>query len=179
MLLHSHRWSCWVICLCSTWSGFCQFNNYVWDVLGLIHIESCRSHLSHIAPTPWHKLLVIRAKNNFQFTMLSKVWDEISSPFPFFNASAVEVWGWRRNFIPHIILDVITHACGTIILTSNLAALRCHGIWWEDALSLNELKRWNTTVHSGIFYSDNISDLTDIIATPLCHPICLWIMFHE
>ena len=33
----------------------------------------------------------------------SKVWDEITSLFPNFNGSTVEVWDWTSNFIPYII----------------------------------------------------------------------------
>ena len=40
--------------------------------------------------------------------MPRKVWDEITCPFPNFNSSTVEVWEWISNFIPHIIMDVIT-----------------------------------------------------------------------
>ena len=41
--------------------------------------------------------------------MLSKVWDEITYPFPNFNSSTVEVWEWMNNFIPHFMMDVITY----------------------------------------------------------------------
>ena len=40
--------------------------------------------------------------------MPSKVWDEITDPFPNFNGTIVEVWEWVSNFIPHIIMEVIT-----------------------------------------------------------------------
>ena len=41
--------------------------------------------------------------------MPSKVWDEIIYPFPNFNGAAVEVWEWISNFIPYLIIDVITY----------------------------------------------------------------------
>ena len=41
--------------------------------------------------------------------MPSKVWDEISYPFPNFNGSTVEAWEWISNFIPHYIMDVIAY----------------------------------------------------------------------
>ena len=44
--------------------------------------------------------------------MPSKVWDEITYPFPNFNGATVEVWVWISNFIPHIIMDVITTHAG-------------------------------------------------------------------
>ena len=31
----------------------------------------------------------------------SKVWDEITNPFPNFNIATIEVWEWISNFIPH------------------------------------------------------------------------------
>ena len=40
--------------------------------------------------------------------MPSKVWDEITYPFPNFNGCTVEVWKWISNFIPHFMMDVIT-----------------------------------------------------------------------
>ena len=37
------------------------------------------------------------------------VWDEII--YSFTNGCSVEVWEWKSNFIPHLIMDVITHSC--------------------------------------------------------------------
>ena len=52
--------------------------------------------------------------------MASKVWDEITYPFSNFNGATVdvwicatvEVWIWISNFIPLIIMDVITTHAG-------------------------------------------------------------------
>ena len=41
--------------------------------------------------------------------MLSKVWGEITYPFLNFNGAAVEGKEWISNFIPHIIMGVITY----------------------------------------------------------------------
>ena len=41
--------------------------------------------------------------------MHSKVWDEITYPFPNLNGAAIEVWEWVSNFIRHYIMDVITY----------------------------------------------------------------------
>ena len=41
----------------------------------------------------------------------SKVWDEITYPFPNFNGVSVEVWEWISNFIKHFIMHVITYPC--------------------------------------------------------------------
>ena len=43
--------------------------------------------------------------------MPSKVWDEISYPFPNFNGTTMEVWEWIINFISHFTMDVITYPC--------------------------------------------------------------------
>ena len=43
--------------------------------------------------------------------MPSKMWDEITYPFPNFNGSTVEVCEWISYFIPHIIMGVITYPC--------------------------------------------------------------------
>ena len=41
--------------------------------------------------------------------MPSKVWDDITYPFPSLNGYTVEVWKWISNYITHFILDVITY----------------------------------------------------------------------
>ena len=43
--------------------------------------------------------------------MPSKVWDEITYPFPNFNGATVEVWEWLSIFIPHFVMDeLLIHA---------------------------------------------------------------------
>ena len=39
----------------------------------------------------------------------SKVWEEITYPFP--NFTVIEVCEWISNFIPHFVMDVITYLC--------------------------------------------------------------------
>ena len=41
--------------------------------------------------------------------MPSKAWNEIIYPFPNFNGTAIEVWEWINDFIPHFIMDEITN----------------------------------------------------------------------
>ena len=41
--------------------------------------------------------------------MPSKVWDEITYPFPNFNGCTAEVWERISNFSPHFIMRVITY----------------------------------------------------------------------
>ena len=41
--------------------------------------------------------------------MHSKVWDEITYPFPNLNSCTIEVWERISNFTPHNIMDVITY----------------------------------------------------------------------
>ena len=43
--------------------------------------------------------------------MYSKMWDEITDPFPNFNGATVEVWECISNFIPRFIMDEITYPC--------------------------------------------------------------------
>ena len=51
----------------------------------------------------WNRLTLIPARiRNY---MASKIRDEIIYPFTNFNGAAVEVWEWRRNFIPYFIMD--------------------------------------------------------------------------
>ena len=43
--------------------------------------------------------------------MPSKVWDEITYPFPNFNGATVEVWEWISNYIPHfMMMSLLIHA---------------------------------------------------------------------
>ena len=37
-----------------------------------------------------------------------KTWDEIIYPLPNFNGTAVDVWEWKSNFIPHLTGHVVT-----------------------------------------------------------------------
>ena len=50
--------------------------------------------------------------------MPSKVWDEITYPFPNFNAYTVEVWTWMGNSILHFIIDITTYPGINLIHTS-------------------------------------------------------------
>ena len=43
--------------------------------------------------------------------MPCKVWNEIIYPFPNCKGCTVEVWERVSNFIPHFIMNVITHPC--------------------------------------------------------------------
>ena len=43
--------------------------------------------------------------------MSSKVWDEITYPFPNFGGSNFEVLEWKSNFLSHFIMDVIAYPC--------------------------------------------------------------------
>ena len=43
--------------------------------------------------------------------MSSKVWDEITYPFPNFNGVNVEVWEWIFNFITTFVMAIITYPC--------------------------------------------------------------------
>ena len=40
--------------------------------------------------------------------MSTKMWDEITYPFPNFNSATVEVCEWIIDSIPHFIMDVIS-----------------------------------------------------------------------
>ena len=43
--------------------------------------------------------------------MPNEVLDEITYPFPNFNGQNIEVWERINNFIPHVVMDVITFPC--------------------------------------------------------------------
>ena len=54
------------------------------------------------------------------------VWDKITCPFPNFNGATVEVWEWISNFIPHLIMYIITYP-GTPGETCFLQSVYGHG----------------------------------------------------
>ena len=58
-------------------------------------------------PSYSHGLTVIRAWicNH----MPSKVWNEITNPFPNFNDYPVEIWKWISNSNPHFLMDNISY----------------------------------------------------------------------
>ena len=51
--------------------------------------------------------------------MPNKVWEEITNPFPNFNGCNAEVWNWKSNFTPDIILNVITYLCCDLTFPTN------------------------------------------------------------
>ena len=55
--------------------------------------------------------------------MSSKVWDEITYPFPNVNGCTGEVWDWISNFIP---MDAIT-----MMLGSKLIQVSKSGYWYK------------------------------------------------
>ena len=46
--------------------------------------------------------------------MLSKVWGEITDPFPNFNGAAVEIWEGIDDLISDLEINVITYPCNII-----------------------------------------------------------------
>ena len=72
-------------------------------VFGFLNPWYDQTHLASFLLTLLTLIAVFISKH-----MPTKMWDEIPLPFPNFNGSAVEVWEWLRNFIPHFIMGVIT-----------------------------------------------------------------------
>ena len=50
----------------------------------------------------WTKILACMSIH-----MPSKLWGEITYPFPHFNGNTVEVWEWANKSTRHFIMDVI------------------------------------------------------------------------
>ena len=61
--------------------------------------------------------------------MPSKVWDERTYPFPNFNDYTVEVWERISNSIPHLIMDVITYPCYTMLVKGDPNFLSSDGLF--------------------------------------------------
>ena len=62
--------------------------------------------------------------------MPSKVWYGITYPFPNIIGAADEVWEWIRNFIPYVIMDVITYACWYLSWTMLVKGATGDNIFW-------------------------------------------------
>ena len=81
----------------------------------------CASRKFRQSPLAWSPETVTLMLHNFSYNVIHpgmiskyihcKVWDEITYPFPNFNALTVKVWGWISNFIPHSTDHVITYQC--------------------------------------------------------------------
>ena len=55
----------------------------------------------------WHGLTLIPAWISNHIP--SKMWDEITYPFPNITGPTIEVWEWIGSSIPHLIMNVITY----------------------------------------------------------------------
>ena len=74
--------------------GYCDMVAYIFDFV-------CSSR----APLLTYSLTLIPAYiSNY---MPSKVWDEITNPFPEFNGSTGEVWEWISNIIPFLKINEV------------------------------------------------------------------------
>ena len=73
----------------------------IWQIVGIC----TRWDLRHRQIWYWIILIPACLSNHIP----SKMWDEITYPFPNFNGATVEVWERISNFIPHFIMDVITY----------------------------------------------------------------------
>ena len=84
--------------------------------------------------------------------MLSKVWDEVTYPFPNFNGCTVEVLEMISYFIPHFIKDVITYPCWGM----NSVLCTCYSRIYKEIAScqvccvLYYTLRWRHNDHDGV-----------------------------
>ena len=73
----------------------------------------------------------------------SKLWDEITYPFLNCNSCAVEVFEWINNFIPHIVINVITYSCCRDFNGHGIAYTE-RGIWsfWRNCFFIYFFCNW-------------------------------------
>ena len=74
--------------------------------LPIFTLEECLSQVGPLLLT-WINISPSVDSNH----MPSKVWDEITYPYPNLNGHAVKFWEWISSFIPHFKMDVITYPC--------------------------------------------------------------------
>ena len=60
--------------------------------------------------------------------MPSKVWFGKTYLFPNFNGCIGEIWEWISNFIPHFVIDVITHPC--LAQSQSMSVKGDPGLWF-------------------------------------------------
>ena len=97
-------------------------SNFRWFDTNLILVSPdniiCNLWALHYQPSVWQiyattnqKVQPLTATAWASNHMPSKVWDEITYPFPNFNGATAEVWEWISNLIPQFIMEAITYPC--------------------------------------------------------------------
>ena len=100
----------------------CQVSVYILCVSGIFQVlGTCTFWMDSVVPLQLGNHCKAWISNH----MPSKVWDEITYPFPIFNSCTVEVWEWISNFIPHFIMDIIPIHAG----------VDCDVLSWDPTVS--------------------------------------------
>ena len=90
-----------------------RYLNYLWNTSMAVwrHHGNAYSfrNITTLNSFYWHGLTLITARISNH--MLSKVWDGITYAFLNFNSCTTEVKEWTSNFIPHMMMDVVTYPC--------------------------------------------------------------------
>ena len=63
--------------------------------------------------------------------MPDKVWDNITYLLPIFNSTAIDIWEWISNFIPHFVKDRIIYWCWDLSLTMLIKGARGIRAQWQ------------------------------------------------
>ena len=79
----------------------------IWSIIFVKHY--LQTYDFHTGLFYWHGFTSIPA--SIGDLMPSKVWDEITHPFPSFKGYTVEVWELTSNFIPHFKMDKYIYLC--------------------------------------------------------------------
>ena len=101
----------WQVKLSARQVNFGKINFYkFYTVFGKISSCVCRrsEKMNMWSPNFWDKTMPLNCQSK---PMPSKVWDEITYPFPNFNGATGELWKLVSNFISYLIMDVITYPC--------------------------------------------------------------------
>ena len=128
-------------------------------------------NICFLIPECWLGLTIISAwisSNHIHY----KVCDEIIYPFPNFNGVTVEVWEWINNFIPHFIMDVITHPCWDYMLIHVSKEGHCYAVVIHEILSKSYYRAKFSCAISAMLAAASfwLSKLADqcIIKSPRC-----------
>ena len=149
------------------WRPFCPGGDELSITAGMYSVGGLISTKPG-APFYKHKSTLILAWISYHTP--SKVWDEITYPFPTFNGCAVEVWERTSNFIPQFIMDVITYPCSEgfheICCNVSTAVCSCLIGWLHDRPTPDRPHQAGLQSMANVFRGHQLSPLGELIIGP-------------
>ena len=133
--------------ICNMWASLCNHN---WEKQKNVISNNQLYWERHKGPLSltWTNFIPEWISNHVS----SKVWDEISNPFPHWNGATVNVWQWINNFSSYFITDLLLIHAGTMwvfafafIVICRLIHIALHYITGTEAI----LRLWSNHKNMG------------------------------